>query len=67
MSKATFRSFSTPKYDGIGHGLAMCRSIAAAYNGSISIGNRDDGTGAIVQIRSPHPDCWVDEQTELVA
>ncbi|TWF58272.1 PAS domain-containing sensor histidine kinase [Neorhizobium alkalisoli] len=48
-----FKPFHTTKPTGMGLGLAMCRSIVTAHDGTISIGNRDDMPGAIVEIRLP--------------
>jgi signal transduction histidine kinase len=48
-----FRAFNTTKETGMGLGLAMCRSIVSAHAGSISIDNRADGGGAIVQVTLP--------------
>jgi len=48
-----FRAFNTTKETGMGLGLAMCRSIISAHAGSISINNKADGGGAIVQITLP--------------
>ncbi|AYD02519.1 ATP-binding protein [Neorhizobium sp. NCHU2750] len=48
-----FKPFNTTKVNGMGLGLAMCRSITMAHSGNISLRNRDDGKGAIVEIRLP--------------
>jgi C4-dicarboxylate-specific signal transduction histidine kinase len=48
-----FRAFNTTKENGMGLGLAMCRSIIAAHGGSISIADRDEARGAVVEIRLP--------------
>jgi PAS domain S-box-containing protein len=48
-----FKAFSSTKPNGMGLGLAMCRSIATAHRGSISIRNRPDAEGAIVEIQLP--------------
>lgn len=41
-----FESFFTTKREGLGIGLAVCRSIIEAHGGSIEAGNRADGQGA---------------------
>lgn len=48
-----FRAFNTTKETGMGLGLAMCRTIVSAHAGSISIENKADAKGAIVQITLP--------------
>ena len=48
-----FKPFNTTKPNGMGLGLAMCRSIMMAHSGTISIRDRTDGTGAIVEVRLP--------------
>ncbi|SON54006.1 Sensor protein FixL [Hartmannibacter diazotrophicus] len=53
-AEGLFKAFQTTKPNGMGLGLAMCRSIATAHNGKISIGNRDDGPGAVIELRLPH-------------
>lgn len=53
MDGRTFRAFSTTKQNGMGLGLAMCRSIVTAHRGCISIDNQDATGGAIVQISLP--------------
>lgn len=52
-AESLFKAFNTTKPNGMGLGLAMCRSIAMAHNGSISIANREDRQGAVVEIRIP--------------
>ncbi|PSH61829.1 sensor histidine kinase [Phyllobacterium sophorae] len=54
MAERTFRAFSTTKDTGMGLGLAICRSIVTAHSGSISIVNRDDAEGALVEICLPN-------------
>lgn len=51
--EALFKAFATTKPNGMGLGLAMCKSIVTAHNGSISISNRDDRRGARVEISLP--------------
>lgn len=51
--EALFKAFTTTKTDGMGLGLAMCRSIAMAHAGAISICNRSEASGAVVEIRLP--------------
>ncbi|SOC36761.1 PAS domain S-box-containing protein [Rhizobium subbaraonis] len=48
-----FKAFNTTKPNGMGLGLAMCRSIVTAHGGSISLSNRGDRKGAVVEIRIP--------------
>lgn len=48
-----FKPFNTTKPNGMGLGLAMCRSIMMAHSGTISIRDRTDGQGAIVEVRLP--------------
>lgn len=50
-----FKPFNTTKVNGMGLGLAMCRSITMAHSGSISLRERDNGQGAIVEIKLPNP------------
>lgn len=55
VSEAIFKAFATTKPAGMGLGLAISKSIIAAHKGSISIANRPDGRGAIVEFRIPVP------------
>lgn len=48
-----FVPFFTTKPDGSGIGLVLCRQIAEAHDGSLVLGNRDDGPGAIARVRIP--------------
>jgi C4-dicarboxylate-specific signal transduction histidine kinase len=48
-----FKPFNTTKPNGMGLGLAMCRSIMMAHSGTISIRDRMDGQGAVVEVRLP--------------
>lgn len=51
--ESLFKPFNTTKPNGMGLGLAMCRSIMMAHSGTISIRDRVDRRGAIVEIRLP--------------
>jgi PAS domain S-box-containing protein len=53
-SEQLFQAFKTTKETGMGLGLAMCRSIVSAHGGSISIANKTDASGAIVEITLPY-------------
>lgn len=53
MEHRLFKAFATTKADGMGLGLAMCRSIVTAHDGSISITNDKSGKGAQVTISFP--------------
>jgi PAS domain S-box-containing protein len=51
--ESLFKPFNTTKPNGMGLGLAMCRSIMMAHSGTITIRDRSDGRGAVVEIRLP--------------
>jgi two-component system, LuxR family, sensor kinase FixL len=51
--ESLFKPFNTTKPNGMGLGLAMCRSIMMAHSGTITIRDRTDSRGAIVEIRLP--------------
>lgn len=48
-----FVPFFTTKEDGSGIGLALCRQIAGAHDGSVSLENRPDGDGCLARVRLP--------------
>ncbi len=52
MLPKALNAFVSSKPDGMGLGLAICRSAAEAHDGDIRIGNSDLG-GAIVRMRLP--------------
>jgi PAS domain S-box-containing protein len=62
-----FKPFNTTKVNGMGLGLAMCRSITMAHSGNISLRDREDGRGAIVEIRLPNETYELDERASLTA
>ncbi|MBB3348314.1 ATP-binding protein [Sphingomonas sp. BK069] len=53
---APFQTFRTSKPDGLGMGLTICRSIAEAHGGSVSVKNREDGRGAVSSLLLPAAD-----------
>jgi signal transduction histidine kinase len=48
-----FVPFFTTKEGGSGIGLVLCRQIAEAHGGSVTLENRKDGTGCVAQLRLP--------------
>jgi len=48
-----FVPFFTTKPRGSGIGLVLCRQIAEAHGGSLSLSNRDDEDGCVAELRLP--------------
>ena len=48
-----FVPFFTTKPEGSGIGLVLSRQIAEAHGGTLSVENRQDGTGAVATVRLP--------------
>jgi signal transduction histidine kinase len=48
-----FVPFFTTKPTGTGIGLALCRQIAEAHGGSLTLENRKEGTGCVARLRLP--------------
>ena len=48
-----FVPFFTTKADGSGIGLFLCRQIAEAHGGNLSVRNREDGPGCEARLRVP--------------
>lgn len=48
-----FVPFFTTKPTGTGIGLALCRQIAEAHGGSLSLENRKDSTGCVARLKLP--------------
>jgi PAS domain S-box-containing protein len=65
--EAAFKPFWTTKADGMGLGLAMCRSIATAHGGTIHIGNHSESGGARVSISLPRANHATTEMVEMTA
>jgi len=47
-----FEPFWSTKAEGMGIGLAVCRSIVAAHHGTLDVANAPDG-GAVFCVRLP--------------
>jgi signal transduction histidine kinase len=62
-----FESFFTTKSDGMGIGLAICRSIIEAHGGRIEAMNRDDGPGARFRFSLPIVAPGTMDQSEVTA
>ncbi len=54
---AAFRVFSGGRHEGVGMGLAMCRSIVEAHDGSIRIASAGPGIGAAIEVELPASPC----------
>jgi two-component system nitrogen regulation sensor histidine kinase NtrY len=48
-----FVPFFTTKPGGSGIGLALCRQIAEAHDGTVTLENRDEATGCVARLRVP--------------
>jgi nitrogen fixation/metabolism regulation signal transduction histidine kinase len=48
-----FVPFYTTKPEGSGIGLSLCRQIAEAHGGTVTLANRRDGRGAVATLRVP--------------
>ncbi|MND02171.1 Sensor protein ZraS [compost metagenome] len=48
-----FVPFFTTKPGGTGIGLVLCRQIAEAHEGTLTLENRDDGQGCIARLELP--------------
>ncbi|MEZ5664192.1 MAG: PAS domain S-box protein [Burkholderiaceae bacterium] len=48
-----FSAFYTAKDDGMGMGLAICRSVIEAHHGQIEVGTAPDGGGACFSLKIP--------------
>jgi len=48
-----FVPFFTTKEAGSGIGLVLCREIAEAHHGSLTLSNREDGTGCVARLTLP--------------
>ena len=45
--------FFTTKQNGTGIGLALSRQIAEAHDGTLTLHNRQDGSGCVARLRLP--------------
>jgi nitrogen fixation/metabolism regulation signal transduction histidine kinase len=50
-----FVPFFTTKPGGTGIGLVLCRQIAEAHDGTLTLENRDDGAGCVARLELPMP------------
>ncbi len=48
-----FVPFFTTKSGGTGIGLALCRQIAEAHGGTVTLGNRERARGCVATVRLP--------------
>jgi len=48
-----FEPFRTTKEKGSGLGLAMVRQVVTEHRGTIGLRDRDDGPGAVAEVRLP--------------
>jgi signal transduction histidine kinase len=48
-----FVPFFTTKPGGTGIGLVLCRQIAEAHDGTLTLENRDDGPGCVARLELP--------------
>ncbi len=53
LGEELFKPFRSTKTNGMGLGLAMCRSIISAHHGTITISNAPNDSGAVVEIDLP--------------
>jgi signal transduction histidine kinase len=55
MEEDLFKPFRSTKKNGLGIGLALCRSLAEAHGGEITVRNSGDEGGAVVTVTIPPP------------